>query len=132
MKISNYILLSSLLLTILSFPIKAQEKEPLQKEGTFTFKGISLSTDIFGYIGSFLDNGTSGEIAIEANLGDRFFPTFEAGYAGIDIIDENFGIHSNHQPHTSEQASTTTSAIKKEKSSAPTMYTAHYVSDGAE
>lgn len=93
MKISNYILLSSLLLTILSFPIKAQEKEPLQKEGTFTFKGISLSTDIFGYIGSFLDNGTSGEIAIEANLGDRFFPTFEAGYAGIDIIDENFGIH---------------------------------------
>lgn len=93
MKISNYILLSSLLLTTLPCTLKAQEDDTSQKEKTFTFKGINLSTDIFGYIGSFLDDGMSGEVAIEANLGNRFFPVIEAGYAGIDIIDENFGIH---------------------------------------
>jgi hypothetical protein len=93
MKISNYILLSSLLLTLLPCTINAQEKKNEEKEGTFAFKGISLSTDIFGYMSSFLDDGMSGEIAIEANLGNRFFPIVEAGYGSIDITDENFGIH---------------------------------------
>lgn len=93
MKISNYILLSSLLLTLLPCTINAQEKKSEEKEGTFAFKGISLSTDIFGYMSSFLDDGMSGEIAIEANLGNRFFPIVEAGYGSIDITDENFGIH---------------------------------------
>ena len=93
MKISNYILLSSLLLTLLPCTINAQEKKNEEKEGTFAFKGISLSTDIFGYMSSFLDDGMSGEIAIEANLGNRFFPIIEAGYGSIDITDENFGIH---------------------------------------
>jgi hypothetical protein len=93
MKISNYILLSSLLLTLIPCTINAQEKKNEEKEGTFAFKGISLSTDIFGYMSSFLDDGMSGEIAIEANLGNRFFPIVEAGYGSIDITDENFGIH---------------------------------------
>ncbi|MBR5848641.1 MAG: hypothetical protein IKY69_04135 [Bacteroidaceae bacterium] len=93
MKISNYILLSSLLLALLPCTINAQEKKSEEKEGTFAFKGISLSTDIFGYMSSFLDDGMSGEIAIEANLGNRFFPIVEAGYGSIDITDENFGIH---------------------------------------
>ena len=93
MKISNYILLSSLLLTLLPCTINAQEKKNEEKEGTFAFKGISLSTVIFGYMSSFLDDGMSGEIAIEANLGNRFFPIVEAGYGSIDITDENFGIH---------------------------------------
>ena len=93
MKILNYILLSSLLLTALPYTVEAQEKKTQQKESAFKFKGINLSTDIFGYISSFLDDGKSGEIAIEANLGDRFFPTIEVGYADIDITDENFGIH---------------------------------------
>ena len=93
MKISNYILLSSLLLALIPCTINAQEKKNEEKEGTFAFKGISLSTDIFGYMSSFLDDGMSGEIAIEANLGNRFFPIVEAGYGSIDITDENFGIH---------------------------------------
>ena len=93
MKILNYILLSSLLLTTLPLTVEAQEKETTKEESPFAFKGISLSADIFGYIGSFLDEGKSGEIAIEANLGNRFYPIIEAGYAGIDIVDENFGIH---------------------------------------
>ena len=85
--------MSSLLLTLLPCTINAQEKKNEEKEGTFAFKGISLSTDIFGYMSSFLDDGMSGEIAIEANLGNRFFPIIEAGYGSIDITDENFGIH---------------------------------------
>ncbi|MBR2606549.1 MAG: hypothetical protein IKC70_01240 [Bacteroidaceae bacterium] len=93
MKILNYIFLSSLLLTTLPLTVEAQEKENQQKESTFAFKGLYLSADILGYLGSFLDDAKSGEIAIEANLGNRFFPTFEAGYASIDFIDENFGIH---------------------------------------
>lgn len=85
--------MSSLLLTTLPLTVEAQEKENQQKESTFAFKGLYLSADILGYLGSFLDDAKSGEIAIEANLGNRFFPTFEAGYASIDFIDENFGIH---------------------------------------
>ena len=93
MKISNYILLSSLLLTLLPCTIGAQESKKEDKKETLAFKGISLSTDIFGYMSSFLDDGMSGEVAIEANLGDRFYPIIEAGYGSIDITDENFGIH---------------------------------------
>ena len=93
MKILNYILLSSFLLVTFPLTVEAQEKEPTQQAGTFAFKGIYVSADILGYLGSFLDDAKSGEIAVEANLGDRFFPAFEAGYAGIDFTDENFGIH---------------------------------------
>ena len=93
MKISNYILLSSLLLTLLPCTIGAQESKKEDKKETLAFKGISLSTDIFGYMSSFLDDGMSSEVAIEANLGDRFYPIIEAGYGSIDITDENFGIH---------------------------------------
>ena len=93
MKISNYRLLSSLLLTLLPCTIGAQESKKEDKKETLAFKGISLSTDIFGYMSSFLDDGMSGEVAIEANLGDRFYPIIEAGYGSIDITDENFGIH---------------------------------------
>lgn len=93
MKISNYILLSSLLLALIPCTINAQESNNQEKEGIFAFKGINLSTDIFGYMSSFLDDGMSGEVAIEANLGNRFFPIIEAGYGSIDITDENFGIH---------------------------------------
>lgn len=93
MKILNYIFLSSLLLITLPITVEAQEKEEQPQESTFTFNGINLSADILGYLGSFLDDAKSSEVAIEANLGDRFFPTIEAGYASIDFIDENFGIH---------------------------------------
>ena len=78
---------------LLPLTIEAQEKEKAKKEGTFAFNGINISTDLFGYVSSFLDDGMSGEVAVEANLGDRFFPVVEAGYGSIDIIDENFGIH---------------------------------------
>ena len=84
--------MSSLLLAAL--PATAQEKRNSETaESPLKFKGLMLSTDIFGYLSSFINDGTSGEVALEANLGDRFFPVVEAGYGGIDMTDENFGIH---------------------------------------
>ena len=84
--------MSSLLLTAL--PATAQDKSSsVTSENPLKFKGLMLSTDIFGYLSSFINDGTSGEVALEANLGDRFFPVVEAGYGGIDMTDENFGIH---------------------------------------
>ena len=74
-------------------PLTAEAQEKTKEKGTLAFNGINISTDLFGYVSSFLDDGMSGEVAIEANLGDRLFPTVEAGYGSIDIIDENFGIH---------------------------------------
>ena len=71
----------------------AQEtSDTIIADGKLTFKGINISTDLFGYISSILDDGTSGEIAVEANLGNRIFPVIEAGYGSIDITDDNFGI----------------------------------------
>ena len=92
MRILNYIFLSSLLL-VLPIATKSQEtKDTLIADGSFKFRGINISTDLFGYLYSFIEDGTSGEIAVEANLGDRIYPTVEVGYGSIDITDENFGI----------------------------------------
>lgn len=93
MRILSYILLSSLLL-VLPVATKAQEtQETPIVDGKLAFKGVSLSTDIFGYLSSFIGDGKSGEVALEANLGDKLYPIIEAGYGSIDITDENFGIH---------------------------------------
>lgn len=92
MRILNYIFLSSLLL-VLPIATKSQEtKDTLIADGSFKFRGINISTDLFGYLYSFIEDGTSGEIAVEANFGDRIYPTVEVGYGSIDITDENFGI----------------------------------------
>jgi hypothetical protein len=94
MRILNYILLSSLLLLTLPCATYAQEaNDTIIADGKLTFKGISISADLFGYASALLDEGTSGEVAIEANFGNRIFPVIAAGYGSIDITDENFGIH---------------------------------------
>ena len=93
MKTLNYILLSSILLFAVSHNISAQTIDSLSIKDNFAFKGLKVSTDLFGYLNSFIDDGMSGEIAIEANFGDRLFPIIEAGYGSIDVTDENFGIH---------------------------------------
>ncbi len=95
MKILSYILLSSLLIFV---PAKAlaQEKaesDSTQNYGMFTFKGINVSTDIFGYAYSMLEDYISGEVAVEVNLGNKFYPVFEVGYGSSDVTDETNGIH---------------------------------------
>lgn len=97
MKILNCILLSSLLLFAFPYSSVAQEagtheKDSIQVDAPFAFKGLSVSTDLFGYLYSLLDDGVSGEVALEANLGNRFFPVVEAGYGRVSMTDENFGI----------------------------------------
>lgn len=95
MRTSSYTLLSSLLLLTLSLGATAQNSEP---KDTVTarltdFKGISISTDVFGYAYSILDEYISGEVAITANLGDKYYPVFEVGYGCSDFTDETFGIY---------------------------------------
>lgn len=88
MKISRYIFISSLLL--LSATTFAQEAK---KENSLAFKGISLSADLYGYIGTIFNDYASGEVAISANLGNRFFPVIEVGYGTTDTTDETTQIH---------------------------------------
>ena len=94
MRILRYILLSSLLLAI---PSVAQEsthenKKEEKKYSMFSFNGLEVSTDIFGYAYSFIGEYTSGEVALEANFGNRFYPAVEVGYGWCDTKDETTGI----------------------------------------
>lgn len=95
MKISSYILLSSLIALL---PLTAQSQETTIKSDTVSgrlldFRGLSVSTDLFGYAYSLLEDYTSGEVAIEANLGNKYYPIFEIGYGSSNFTDETFGIH---------------------------------------
>lgn len=94
MKTLNYILLSSLLMLLpLSLSAQALEKnDSIPQESMFAFKGINVSTDIFGYAYSIIEDYISGEVAIEANLGNRFYPIVEIGYGSTDVTDETNGI----------------------------------------
>lgn len=93
MKTLNYILLSSLLLTLpLSALSQNTEKNDTVTCNILDIRGVSLSTDIFGYAYSLLEDYTSGEIAVTLNLGNKYYPVFEAGYGTCDFTDETFGI----------------------------------------
>lgn len=91
----RYFLLSSALL-FLPLMAKSQEKKgnaPEEKRSIdFSFRSISVSADLFGLAYSLLDDYTSSEVAIEANFGNRIYPTVEAGYGWCDATDETNGI----------------------------------------
>ena len=89
MKISGYIFISSLLL-LLSAPLSAQTAP---KENSFAFKGFAVSADMYGYINTLFDDYTSSEVAVQANLGNRFFPVVEIGYGSTDTTDDMNGIY---------------------------------------
>lgn len=93
MKISNYILLISLLMAPAMATTAQENAKEEQKEHPLAFKGISLSTDIFGYAYSIIDDYMSGEIALEANFGNRIYPVIEVGYGHTDTYDDILGIH---------------------------------------
>ncbi len=69
------------------------EKNDTVTASLLDIRGINISTDLFGYAYSILDNYSSGEVAITVNLGDKYYPVFEAGYGSTDFTDETFGIH---------------------------------------
>ena len=88
MKILEYIFISSLLL-ILPTTVTAQTKASNTKEeSTFAFKGVAVSADLYGYINTLFDDFTSSEVAVQANLGNRFFPIVEIGYGSTDATDD--------------------------------------------
>lgn len=76
-----------------SFAQGDTKKNTTEKESIFSFKGFSISTDLFGYAYSMIEDYISGEVAIEANFGNKFYPVFEAGYGSSDVTDDIFGIH---------------------------------------
>ena len=92
MKILGYIFISSLLL-LSSATATAQTKAGNNKEeNTFAFKGVAVSADLYGYINTLFDDFTSSEVAVQANLGNRFFPIVEIGYGSTDVTDDLTGI----------------------------------------
>ena len=86
MKILRYIFISSLLL-LLTGSLAAQTSSA-EKSSSLAFKGIGVSVDTYGYINTLFDDYMSSEVALYANLGNRFFPTIEVGYGSTDTTDE--------------------------------------------
>ena len=94
MRISRYILLSSILL-VLAAAAPAQEnsnatakKKSREFWSLFSFKGIGLSTDLFGFASYALSDHCSGEVAAEANFGNRLYPAVEVGWGWCNTTDE--------------------------------------------
>ena len=70
-------MLSSMLL-VLPVSITAQQKEmnDTVTANLLDFRGVSVSTDLFGYAYSVLEDYISGEVALEFNLGNKYYPIF--------------------------------------------------------
>lgn len=83
------------MLLLLPVSITAQQKEmnDTVTANLLDFRGVSVSTDLFGYAYSVLEDYISGEVALEFNLGNKYYPIFEVGYGSCDFTDETFGIH---------------------------------------
>lgn len=90
MKILRYIFISSLLLAL---PLVAPAQEQSETSKLWEFKGVSVSADLFGYIGRIMNDYTSSEVAVSANFGNRFFPVVEIGYGSTDTTDETTRIY---------------------------------------
>ena len=95
MRILSYILFSSILL-LAPATMQAQEKQNKDKENSykfFSFNGIGVQADIFGYVYSFIGEYTYAEGAIEANIGNRLYPIAEIGYGWCNYTDDTNGMH---------------------------------------
>lgn len=92
MKILRYIFTISILLA-LPLATSAQESNSKNCDSSLAFKGIGISADLYGGISTLFNDYISGEIAINANIGNRFFPIVEIGYGSTDTTDEITGIY---------------------------------------
>lgn len=89
MKTSKYIFTVSLLLALSLLPAAAQTNHPQgEEENPFAFKGVGVSVDTYGFINTLFDDYVSSEVALYANIGNRFFPIVEVGYGSIDTTDD--------------------------------------------
>ena len=97
MRISRYILLISLFVSLPAITLagdkeKKEKKEKPKFSEMFSLNGVGVSADMFGLIYSMLDEYTSAEAALEINLGNRFYPIAEVGMGWCDTTDETTGI----------------------------------------
>lgn len=96
MRILSYILFSSILL-LTPATTQAQKTEKEKKNDTeykfFSFNGIGVQADIFGYIYSLIGEYTYAEGAIEANIGNKLYPIAEVGYAWCNYTEETNRMH---------------------------------------
>ena len=56
-------------------------------------RGLTLSVDVIGIAEKFVADYGGYEGALRVNLKDKYFPTFECGYAFADKTDETTSIH---------------------------------------
>lgn len=95
MRMLRYILLSSIMLFSCTLSqaqkIYSAPKEE-EKKLDFSFKSIAVSADVFGLAYSLLEEFASSEIAVEANFGNRIYPTAEVGLGWCSTTDETTGI----------------------------------------
>lgn len=102
MRTLSFILFSSILL-LAPASMDAQEKKEAAKESEyrfFSFNGIGIQADIFGYAYSLIGDYTYAEGAIEANIGNRIYPIAEVGYGWCNHTDETSGIrYSTASPY---------------------------------
>lgn len=71
----------------------AQKNSTENNTSSLVFKGIGVSADLFGGISTLFNDYISGEVSINANFGNRFFPVIEAGYGSTDTTNETTGIY---------------------------------------
>lgn len=91
MRILSYILFSSILL-LAPATVQAQKTEKEEKNDTeykfFSFNGIGIQADLFGYVYSLIGEYTYAEGAIEANIGNKLYPIAEVGYGWCNYTEE--------------------------------------------
>ena len=104
MKILKYIFISSILL---SLPHIAPAQEQSETAKPWEFKGVSVSADLFGYIGRIMNDYTSSAVAVSANFGNRFFPVLEVGYGTPTPPTKQQPSTTSRKHPISEQASIT-------------------------
>ena len=96
MRILSYILFSSLLVLT---PLAAEAREKKNEENTnteykfFSFNGVGIQADLFGYVYSLIGEYTYAEGALELNIGNRLYPIAEVGYGWCNYTDETSRMH---------------------------------------
>lgn len=86
-------------------PFTATEPDkssPLRESKEGLFRGIYLSTDVFGFIYPLFvkDKYYSAEVSATLNLKNRFFPVVEAGIGYTDIVSQLYEIgYNTHAPY---------------------------------
>ena len=95
MRTLSYILFSSLFI-LAPLTIQAKDKNEKEKDTTykfFSFNGVGVQADLFGYIYPLIGEYTYAEGAVELNIGNRLYPITEIGYGWCNYTDETSGMH---------------------------------------